>query len=131
MNYIYTVLMLFFLAGCATPQEKAIFAHCNAEAFKMIPQQLVTQQVMRPFFIGEKIIGNRNVCRTNIRDSKDRRGNITKIRETICMDEPITEPVFQQQLVSETVDINISQRQVQINSCSLNAKAIGMFSNIK
>jgi hypothetical protein len=47
------------------------------------------------------------------------------------MDEPITEPVFQQQLVSETVDINISQRQVQINSCSLNAKAIGMFSNIK
>ena len=117
--------MLLFLAGCATPQEKAIFAHCNAEAFKMIPQQLVTQQVMRPFFIGEKIIGNRNVCRTNIRDSKDRRGNITKIRETICMDEPITEPVFQQQLVSETVDIKRSKKRQDIPAAHGNTPRIG------
>ena len=131
MKYINTTLLLLFLAGCATPQERAISAYCGAEALKMFPQQLVSQQVLRPVYIGDKIVGNRNVCKTEFVESKDKRGNITKTRETICRDDPIVEPVYQQQLVNEVVDVNSSQRQMQITSCEIVSKSNGMFANVK
>jgi len=33
-------------------------------------------------------VGSRNVCKTEFIESKDKRGNITKTRETICRDDP-------------------------------------------
>ena len=131
MKYLCATLLLFFLAGCATPQERAISAYCGAEALRTIPQQLVSQQVVRSVYIGDKIVGNRNVCKTEFVESKDKKGNITKTRETICRDNPILEPVYQQQLVNEVVDVNSSQRQLQITSCEIVSKSNGMFANMK
>jgi hypothetical protein len=130
-KYICTGLLLLFLGGCSTPQERAISAYCGAEALRMFPQQLLSQQVMRPVYIGDKKVGNRNICKTEIAESKDKKGNITKTRETICRDDPILEPIYQQQLVNEVVDLNSNQRQVQIASCEIEAKSKGMFANIK
>jgi len=130
MKFINSALLLLFLAGCATPQERAISAYCGAEALKTIPQQLVSQQVVRSVYIGDKIVGNRNVCKTEFVESKDKKG-ITKTRETICRDNPILEPVYQQQLVNEVVDVNSSQRQLQITNCEIVSKSNGMFANIK
>jgi hypothetical protein len=123
--------VLVLLAGCATPQEKAITAHCEAEGTRLIAQQLVAQQVMRSFRIGDRIAGYRNICKTETRESKDAKGTETKIRETVCRDEPIVEPVYQQRLVSEWVDLNLPQRQSFVRACSAEAKAKGMFSHLK
>ena len=131
MKYINSALLVLFITGCATPQERAISAYCGAEALRTIPQQLVGQQVVRSVYIGDKIVGNRNVCKTEFIESKDKRGNITKTRETICRDDPILEPVYQQQLVNEVVDVNSSQRQMQITSCEIVSKSNGMFANVK
>ena len=131
MKFISTAFLLFFLVGCATPQERAISAYCGAEALRTIPQQLVSQQVFRSVYIGDKIVGNRNVCKTEFIESKDKRGNITKTRETICRDDPILEPVYQQQLVNEVIDVNSSQRQLQITNCEIVSKSNGMFANVK
>lgn len=119
------------LAGCATPQEKAITAHCEAEGARVIAQQMASQQVMRSFRVGDRVVGHRNICRTETRDSKDAKGTEIKIRETICRDEPIVEPVYQQRLVSEWVDLNLPQRQSFVRSCSTEALANGMFSHLK
>ena len=126
-----SILSLIFLAGCATPQERAISAYCGAEALKTFPQQLVSQQVLRPVYIGDKTVGNKNTCKTEIKESKDKVGTITKTRETICRDEPILEPVYQNQLVNEVVDLNNNQRQGQITNCEVVSKSNGMFANIK
>ena len=131
MKYLCTTLLLLCLAGCATPQERAISAYCGAEALRTIPQQLVSQQVVRSVYIGDKTVGNRNVCKTEFVESKDKRGNITKTRETICRDDPILEPVYQQQLVNEVVDLNSNQRQVQVANCEVVSKSNGMFANVK
>ena len=131
MKYINTTLLLLFLAGCATPQERAISAYCGAEALKMFPQQLVSQQVLRPVYIGDKTVGNKNTCKTEIKESKNKIGTITKTRETICRDEPILEPVYQDQLVKEVVDVNSNQRQGQTATCEVVSKANGMFANVK
>ena len=122
---------LAVLTGCASPQEKAITAHCEAEGARIIPQQMVTQQVMRSFRIGERIAGYRNICKTETRQSKDAKGTEIKIRETICRDEPIVEPVYQQRPVSELVDLNLPQRQSFVRACSTEALAKGMFSHLK
>ena len=131
MKYINATLLLLFLAGCATPQERAISAYCGAEALRMYPQQLVSQQVLRPVYIGDKTVGNKNTCKTEIKESKDKVGTITRTRETICRDEPILEPVYQNQLVKEVVDVNSNQRQGQIANCEVVSKANGMFANVK
>ena len=131
MKFISTALLLLFLAGCATPQERAISAYCGAEALKMFPQQLVSQQVLRPVYIGDKTVGNRNTCKTEIKESKDKVGTITKTRETICRDDPILEPVYQNQLVNEVVDVNSNRREGQIATCEVVSKANGMFANVK
>ena len=131
MKYINTTLLLLFLAGCATPQERAISAYCGAEALRMYPQQLVSQQVLRSVYIGDKTVGNKNTCKTEIKESKDKVGTITKTRETICRDDPILEPVYQDQLVNEIVDVNSNQRQVKIANCEVVSKANGMFANVK
>ncbi|MEI7784235.1 MAG: hypothetical protein WCK08_07625 [Betaproteobacteria bacterium] len=122
---------LAVLTGCASPQEKAIAAHCEAEGARIISQQVVTQQVMRSFRVGERITGYRNICKTETRDSKDAKGTEIKIRETLCRDEPIVEPVYQQRPVSELVDLNLPQRQSFVRSCSTEALAKGMFSHLK
>ncbi len=123
--------LLALLAGCATPQEKAITAHCEAEGARVIAQQMASQQVMRSFRVGDRVVGSRNSCRTEIRDSKDAKGTEIKIRETICREEPIVEPVYQQRLVTEWVDLNLPQRQSFVRSCSTEALAKGMFSHLK
>ena len=79
----------------------------------------------------DKTVGNKNTCKTEFVESKDKRGNITKTRETICRDDPIVEPVYQQQLVNEVVDVNSSQRQLQITNCEIVSKSNGMFANVK
>jgi hypothetical protein len=81
--------------------------------------------------VGDKTVGNRNVCTTEFTESRDKRGNITKTRETICKDEPVLEPVYQQQLVNEMIDVNSSQRQLQKTSCEIVSKSNGMFANVK
>ena len=131
MKYISTTLLLFFVAGCATPQERAISAYCGAEALKMFPQQLVSQRVLRPVYIGDKTVGNKNTCKTETKESKDKVGTITKTRETICRDDPILEPVYQNQLVNEIVDVNSNRREGQIATCEVVSKANGMFANVK
>jgi hypothetical protein len=131
MKFIGTSLLLLFFAGCATPQERAITAYCGAEALRMFPQQLVSQQVLRSVYIGDKTVGNKNTCKTEIKELKDKAGTITKTRETICRDEPILEPVYQDRLVNEIVDVNSNHRQVQIANCEVVSKASGMFANVK
>ena len=131
LEKICTLLPLIFLAGCATPQERAISAYCGAEALLMYPQQLVSQKVLRPVYIGDKTVGNKNTCKTEIKESKDKVGTITKTRETICRDEPILEPVYQNQLVNEVVDLNSNQRKAQIATCEVVSKSNGMFANVK
>ena len=126
-----SILSLIFLAGCATPQERAISAYCGADALRMYPQQLMSQQVLRPVYIGDKTVGNKNTCKTEIKESKNKIGTITKTRETICRDEPILESVYQDQLVNEVVDVNSNQRHVQITTCEVVSKANGMFANVK
>ena len=37
MKLISTALLVLFLAGCASPQERAISAYCGAEALRTIP----------------------------------------------------------------------------------------------
>ena len=126
-----SIVFLIFLVGCATPQERAISAYCGAEALKTFPQQLVSQQVLRPVYIGDKTVGNKNTCKTEIKESKDKVGTITKTRETICRDDPILEPVYQNQLVNEIVDVNSNRREGQIATCEVVSKANGMFANVK
>ena len=131
MKYPRIALLFMFLAGCATPQERAITAYCGAEALRMYPQQLVSQQVLRPVYIGDKTVGNKNTCKTEIKESKDKIGTITKTRETICRDDPILEPVYKNQLINEIVDLNSNQRQGQIANCEVVSKSNGMFANVK
>ena len=68
---------------------------------------------------------------TNARKSKDKDGKITKTKEVVCKNYPILEPMYQQQLVNETVDVNNSYRQQQIESCKVVSKSNNMFSDIK
>ncbi len=131
MKYLHIALLFILLAGCATPQERAISAYCGAEALRMYPQQLVSQQVLRSVYIGDKTVGNKNTCKTEIKELKNKVGTITKTRETICRDDPILEPVYQDQLVNEVVDVNSNQRQVQIANCEVVSKSNGMFANVK
>ena len=130
MKYLGTLLLLF-LAGCATPQERAISAYCSAEALKMIPQQLVSQPVVRSVYIGDRILGSRNICKTINLESKDKDGKITKTKEVVCRNYPILEPMYHQQLVNELVDVNNSYRHQQIESCKIVSKTNDMFSYIK
>jgi hypothetical protein len=125
------VLLLLFLAGCATPQERAISAYCGAEALKTIPQQLVSQPVVRSVYIGDRVLGSRNICKTINLESKDKDGKITKTKEVVCRNYPILEPMYNQQLVNELVDVNNSYRYQQIESCKLVSKTNNMFSDVK
>jgi hypothetical protein len=124
-------LLLLFLAGCATPQERAISAYCGAEALKTIPQQLVSQPVVRSVYIGDRVLGSRNICKTINLESKDKDGKITKTKEVVCRNYPILEPMYNQQLVNELVDVNNSYRYQQIESCKLVSKTNNMFSDVK
>ena len=130
MKYLGTLLLLF-LAGCATPQERAISAFCGAEALKTIPQQLVSQPVVRSVYIGDRVLGSRNICKTINLESKDKDGKITKTKEVVCRNYPILEPMYHQQLVNELVDLNNSYRYQQIESCKIVSKTNNMFSDIK
>jgi hypothetical protein len=130
MKYLGTLLLLF-LAGCATPQERAISAFCGAEALKTIPQQLVSQPVVRSVYIGDRVLGSRNICKTINLESKDKDGKITKTKEVVCRNYPILEPMYHQQLVNELVDVNNSYRYQQIESCKIVSKTNNMFSDVK
>jgi len=125
------LLTLLGVMGCATPQEKAIAAHCRVEAARVIPQQMSSQQVMRPFRVGERVIGYRNSCRTVTRDGTDDKGNPIKIRDTLCRDDPIFEPVYEQRLVTEVVDLNQTRRLEFERACSTEALAKGLFADLK
>ncbi len=130
MKYLGTLLLLF-LAGCATPQDRAISAYCAAEALRTIPQQVVSQPVVRSFYIGDRVLGSRNICKTINLESKDKDGKIIKTEEVICKNYPILEPIYQQHLVNELVDLNNSYRDQQIESCKRVSKTNNMFFDIK
>ena len=125
------MLLLLFLAACATPQERAIFEFCSAEALITIPQQLVSQPVVRSVYMGDRVLGSRNICKTINLESKDKDGKITKTKEVVCRNYPILEPMYHQQLVNELVDLNSSYRYQQIESCKIVSKTNNMFSDIK
>lgn len=130
MKYLGTLLLLSLVA-CTTPQERAIYEYCSAEALRTIPQQLVSQPVVRSFYIGDRVLGSRNICKTINLESKDKDGKITKTKEVVCKNYPILEPMYQQQLVNEPVDLNNSYRHQQIESCKIVSKTNNMFSDIK
>ena len=130
MRFISTLILLF-LTACATPQERAISAYCGAEALRTIPQQLVSQPVVRSVYIGDRVLGSRNICKTINLESKDKDGKITKTKEVVCRNYPILEPMYRQQLVNELVDVNNSYRHQQIESCKIVSKTNNMFSDIK
>ena len=130
MKYLGTLLLLSLVA-CTTPQERAIYEYCSAEALRTIPQQLVSQPVVRSFYIGDRVLGSRNICKTINLESKDKDGKITKTKEVVCKNYPVLEPMYQQQLVNEPVDLNNSYRHQQIESCKIVSKTNNMFSDIK
>lgn len=130
MKYLGTLLLLSLVA-CTTPQERAIYEYCSAEALRTIPQQLVSQPVVRSFYIGDRVLGSRNICKTINLESKDKDGKIIKTKEVVCKNYPILEPMYQQQLVNEPVDLNNSYRHQQIESCKIVSKTNNMFSDIK
>lgn len=130
MKYLGTLLLLSLVA-CTTPQERAIYEYCSAEALRTIPQQIVSQPVVRSFYIGDRVLGSRNICKTINLESKDKDGKIIKTKEVVCKNYPILEPMYQQQLVNEPVDLNNSYRHQQIESCKIVSKTNNMFSDIK
>lgn len=134
MHAVVVVLLLvslLLLTACASPQEKAIAAHCRAEGARVIPQQLAHQQVLRPYQVGERVIAYRNSCRTITRDGTDDKGKPIKIRDTSCRDDPVFEPVYEQRLVTETVDLNHVRRLDFERACTTEALANGLFINLK
>lgn len=106
-------------------------AHCESEALRLLPQQLVTHQVVRTVHVGQRTVGTRTTCKTELSESKDRKGTWVQTRETVCRDEPVTEPVYEPRLVSETVDANLVLRQNHVRTCSADAMARGLFSHLK
>ncbi len=119
------------LQGCATPQERAIFAFCESQAYQRVPQKLVNQQVYRSIYPGDRVIGSRNVCKTETKNQSDGKGGGVKTTETVCKDEPITQPNFENRLVVETIDLNFYERQSQVKVCTSDALAKNMFSHIR
>jgi len=128
---ISALCLVLALSGCATPQQRAMSAHCEAEGSRGVPQQLVNQQVMRAVYVGDRTVGSKNTCRTEMREGKDKQGNITKVKETICKDEPIIEPVYSQRLVNEVIDLNSIARRNSVTTCSADAMSRGMYANLK
>lgn len=49
----------------------------------------------------------------------------------MCRDDPIYEPVYEQRLVTEMVDLNQPRRQDFERACTAEALAKGMFSHLK
>jgi hypothetical protein len=86
---------------------------------------------VRSFYIGDRVLGSRNICKTINLESKDKDGKIIKTKEVICKNYPVLEPMYQQQLVNELVDLNNSYRHQQIESCKIVSKTNNMFSDIK
>lgn len=119
------------LTGCATPQERAITAYCQAEGLRALPPLTAKQQVMRSFWMGERVVGFRNRCRTVTSDGKDAKGNPVVIKETLCRDDPIYQPFYQDRWVTELVDLNMPQRQVIERSCFAESLNRGMFLTVK
>lgn len=119
------------LAGCATPQERAITAYCQAEGLRALPPQTSTQQVVRSFWAGDRIVGFRNRCKTVTHHGKDAKGNPVVTKETTCRDDPIYQPFYQDRLVTESIDLNLPQRQAMEKVCFANSLGKGMFSTAK
>ena len=123
--------VLMLLSACTSPQQRAVAAHCEAEAQKAWPQRLVPQQVMRAVQVGERTVGNKNTCRTEVRESSDKKGASVTIRETTCRDEPIREPVYEQRSVTEWTDLNQASRLQHVKTCTADALARGLFAHLK
>ena len=117
--------------GCTTPQERAILAFCESQAYQRVPQRLVNQQVYKPVYVGDRVIGSRNICKTETKNQPDGKGGGVKTTETVCRDEPITQPNFENRLVMETIDLNAHERQNQVKACISDALAKNMFSHIR
>ena len=121
-------LMGLGLAGCATPQEKAIAAYCANEAAARYPAQLVTQTVQRQVQVGERIVGKRSKCRTT--EQLDKRRGV-RIEESICTDEPIREPIYEPRMVQETIDLNQGARNNHAGVCRAQSMQAGLFADLK
>jgi hypothetical protein len=124
-------ILVLTATACTSPQQRAVAAHCEIEAQNSWPQKLTTQQVMRSVQVGERIVGNKNTCRTEVRETSDKKGASVTIRETVCKDEPIREPVYAQRSVTERVDLNEATRAQHVRACTADALARGMFANLR
>jgi hypothetical protein len=122
---------IVLLGGCATPQERAARAFCEAEGANEIVQKLETIQVSRQIYIGARIVGSRKKCRTEQKTNTKRDGTVERIVETICTEEPIKQAVYAPRLVDEIVDINSASRASFVERCLRDALAKGMFSHLR
>lgn len=123
------------LAGCATPQERAINQHCSALADAQVPPQIVLQEVMRQVRVGDRITGYREKCTTTKRNrterDKDGREKEVVVEERVCQQLPILVPMFEPRLVREEVDLNGAERRRVRSQCEADALRAGMFKELK
>lgn len=115
------------LVGCATPQERAIRNHCELEAYKSIPERLETRKVYRDVYVGEKVVGNKEKCKTEVKQKRKSDGTLVVEQERTCKDEPITEAAYESRLVEEVVDLSAGVRGNFVQRCSQDALLRGMF----
>lgn len=122
--------LALLLAGCATPQQRAINNYCSLEAYQRHPQQFESQRVLRSFHIGDKIVGTRSRC-TTTNSRPDRKHPDTHVTETTCRNEDITEPIYESRYVYENIDINTAVRDGYFRTCQYEAMQKGMFADAK
>jgi hypothetical protein len=126
---------LVLLAGCATPQERAIHRHCSALADAQVPPQIVLQEVMRQVRIGEHITGYREKCTTTKRKKterdKDGKEKDVEVEERFCRQVPVFMPIFEPRLVREAVDLNAAERRRVRSLCEADALSAGLFKEVR
>ena len=118
------------LVGCATPQERAIRNYCELEAYKSIPERLETRKVYRDVYVGEKVVGNKEKCKTEVKQKRKSDGTLVVEQERTCKDEPITEAAYESRLVEEVVDLSAGVRGNFVKRCSQDALLKNMFNNL-
>ena len=115
------------LVGCATPQERAIRNYCELEAYKSIPERLETRKVYRDVYVGEKVVGNKEKCKTEVKQKRKSDGTLVVEQERSCKDEPITEAAYESRLVEEVVDLSAGVRGNFTQRCFQDGLLRGMF----
>lgn len=130
-SLFFSLLPILLLTACASPQQKAVSAFCNTEGFKQMPPNNRMERQIQSVHVGDKLVGSREVCTVQNNQSRDKRGNVTTVRERVCIDEPITQPVYEPREVNIVTDLNLFSRQNFVQSCIADSLAKGMYSHLK